>query len=220
MTAARLLQSHRHPFSSILLRWWWRCRYLVVATCCALAAKAALEVIAPPPPPLAPVVVAAKDLVAGHELKPGDLAVVNYPSKLVSPSMLNNATTAIGRTPPIQIAAGTPLTIDLISGGGLAALAPPGTAVVAVELDPVTTQMLEPGDRIDLISTSSDPPGYLTRDALVLPTGRKEPESTGGLFGAATNASTPVTLLAVSPEDAPAITAASGQSALSAVLVP
>ena len=216
----RALTTHRRPFALAAARCWWRCRLLVIAAACAVAAGAALQVLAPPPPPSVSVVVTARDVPAGHKLEQRDLAIADYPVGLAAPEMLIDSAAAVGRTPPVRIAAGTPLTTDMVSGGGLAALAPPGTAVVAVELDPVTAQMLAPGDRVDLISTGSDPPGYLARDALVMPVGAREADATGGWFATPAGPSAQVTLLAVNPSDAPAITAASGHGALAAVLVP
>ncbi|WP_418276031.1 hypothetical protein ACNHYB_14375 [Isoptericola jiangsuensis] len=113
-----------------------------------------------------------------------------------------------------------------MTGGGLAAQAPAGTVVVAVRL--VEATWLRPGDRVDLVATDDDG-DYLARRALVLPglagalDGGDDGAGQGGglLDGVGTRTTAQeVTLLAVDPDEAAAVSTASGWGATAAVLVP
>ena len=93
--------------------------------------------------------------------------------------------------------------------------APPGTVVVPVRLDTSLTAVIQEGDYIDVVA--SDAQGYLARRALVLPNSTPTAGSSG-LFG--TGPGQEVTLLAVSPDEAPALSTAALHSTVAAVLVP
>ena len=204
--------------------WLWRARYLVVAACCGAAAAAAVQVLAPPPPPTRPVVVAARALLPGAALERDDVEVRAVPTALVPADVVSDPAEVVGRVPVVRLAAGLPLSAELVSGGALAALAPAGSVVVPVRLDDATAALLRPGDRVDLVATAvGSGPAHLARRALVLPSAGRTADDDGGsglLGGTGGAAGGPVTLLAVGPEEAPALTAASSTGTVGAVLVP
>jgi Flp pilus assembly protein CpaB len=229
--AARRRRLHRRLRAAA-----WRARFVLVAVCCGLAATATVQALRPEPPPTLDVVVPAHPLVAGEEVGPDDVTVRTVPAELVPGDVLTDPRDAVGRVPAVTLPAGLPLHGSLVEGGGLAAQAPEGTVVVPVLLDGAASGLLRPGDRVDLVTAAlagalDDPAPddasvdarYLARRALVLPDLRRAESSRGAdtLLGGAT-ASRPaqVTLLAVRPEEAPALSAASGQGSVSAVLVP
>jgi len=213
--------------------WWWRARYLVVALCCGVAAGAAVQVLAPPPPPMRDVVVTARPLAAGTELSSGDLEVRAVPASLVPADVVSDPEAVVGRVVAVRLAAGLPLSKELVAGGALAALAPAGSVVVPVRLDGVTAGLLRAGDRVDLVSTAAHAvpgdgtagPSHFARRALVLPSARRSGQAAddGGLLGGAVGpggGEGGVTLLAVEPGEAPALSAASSAGAVAAVVVP
>lgn len=226
----------RRRFPARTLRLWlWRARHLVVAVCCGAAAASAVQVLAPAPPLTRDVVVAARALEPGSELKRADVEVRAVPTALVPADAIRDPDEAVGRVPAVRLAAGLPLSAELVAGGAFAALAPAGTVVVPVRLDDATAGLLRPGDRVDLVTTAvatgadgaATGPGYLARRALVLPS-RGRPtggDSGGGLLGGATGQDPSgggdgATVLAVSPQEAPGLSAASSAGAVAAVLVP
>jgi Flp pilus assembly protein CpaB len=214
----------------------WRARFVLAAVCCGLAATATVQAVRPEPPPTLDVVVPAHPLVAGEAVGPDDVTVRTVPAELVPGGVLTDPRDAVGRVPAVTLPAGLPLHGSLVEGGGLAAQAPQGTVVVPVLLDGAATGLLRPGDRVDLVTAAAaaalDDPApddaaadarYLARRALVLPDVRQVERSTGAaslLGGTPASGAAPVTLVAVRPEEAPALSAASGEGAVSAVLVP
>jgi Flp pilus assembly protein CpaB len=172
------------------------------------------------------VLVPAHDLLPGVTIESGDLRVVSVPAALAPDGVLTDPADATGRTPAVILADGLPLTASLVEGGSVAALAPEGTVVVPVQLDAATAALLRPGDHVDVVigvgnATVGDTPQFLARRALVLPVGvRDQDADSGGLFGGAQPSQATITLLAVDPREAPALSAASGSRTLAAVLVP
>lgn len=199
----------------------WRGRFVLVALCCGLAATATAQVLRPEPPPTVEVVVPVHPLAAGKELDAGDLTVRTVPAALVPRDVLTDPGDAVGRVPAVDLPAGLPLHATLVAGGGLVARAPEGTVVVPVRLDDAASGLLRPGDRVDLVAADAGT-RHLARRALVLPglpRGAGEPGPGPLLGGAAGGTDAPVTLVAVAPEEAPALSAASGHGIVSAVLV-
>jgi Flp pilus assembly protein CpaB len=204
--------------------------------CCGLAASATVQALRPAPPALRSVVVPVPKLPAGPQVQPDDVAVVPLPASLAPDTALTDPADAVGRVPAVTLEAGLPLSAGLVAGGEVAALAPDGTVVVPVRLDDATAALLRPGDHVDLVSTAyltadtdaaghptGDAAAYLARRALVLPTGSRDDDATGsgGLLGGSTGSGTAtVTLVAVTPAEAPPLSAASGTGTLAAVLVP
>jgi Flp pilus assembly protein CpaB len=203
-----------------LRRWAWRLRWIVVALCCGIAASSVVAQLSPAPPATRAVVVPTRDLPPGIPIAAGDLTVALVPALLAPPGTLTDPAQAVGRVPAALLVAAVPITSALVVGGELAALAPEGTVVVPVQLDQATAGLLRAGDHVDLVSTASDTPTYLARRALVVPAGsRASPNGDGGILGGGTSGPT-VTLLAVSPADAPGLSAAANGRTIAAVLVP
>ncbi len=146
------------------------------------ALAAALHALAPPDPPSTPVLVAERDLPAGHVLARGDLASVAVPDGVVPEGVVRAPE---GRTLAAPVRAGEPVTDVRLVGAGLVSGQPAGTVAVPVRLsDAGQAALLAAGDRIDLYAT--DPRGgtsvALSPAALVLAV----PESAaadGGLPG-------------------------------------
>ncbi|WP_166850407.1 SAF domain-containing protein [Isoptericola sp. BMS4] len=218
----------------------WRGRYVVAAACCALAAALVVQALRPAPPPTVEVVVPAHRLVAGKKAGASDLETRTVPAALAPDGVLTDPRDAVGRAPAVALPAGLPLHAALLSGGEVAAQAPEGTVVVPVRLDDTAAGWLRPGDRVDLLSRVDDAASgrdggarapaerdYLARRALVLPrpaTANGETGVAGGLLGTGGTGGAAgdggITLVAVSPEDAPGLSAASGWGTVGAVLVP
>jgi pilus assembly protein CpaB len=204
----------------------WRARFVVAAVCCGLAATATVQALRPPLPTTLDVVVTARAVTAGTPLTPQDVTTVAVDAGL-APELLTDPAGAVGRSAALSLPAGTPLSAALVTGGGLASQAPDGTVVVAVRL--VESTWLQPGDRVDLLSTD-DGAAYLARRALVLPglagpAGDAGSDGDGGgggglLGGVADDGGEEVTLLAVRPKEAAGVSTASGWGATAAVLVP
>ncbi|MCA5892954.1 Flp pilus assembly protein CpaB [Isoptericola sp. NEAU-Y5] len=208
----------------------WRSRHVAAAVCCGLAAAVVVQALRPAPPTTVDVVVPAHRLAAGESLRPDDLTTRTVPAALVPADVLTDADDAVGRAPAVALPAGLPLHPDLLPGGGAVAQAPDGTVVVPVRLDQASAGWLRPGDRVDLLAlgdgSAEDTGGddaYLARRALVLPgpgTDDHDAQGVGGLLGAGSSAgAVEVTLVAVSPDDAPRLSTASGWGTIGAVLV-
>ncbi|WP_264031696.1 SAF domain-containing protein [Cellulosimicrobium sp. SH8] len=227
----------RSPARRRLLRGlWWRSRFVVAALCCGVAASVVVGALRPPPPPTAPAVVTTREVPAGAVLAAADLRVDHVSAELVPAGSAARPDDVVGRRATVALPAGTLLQDALVAGGELAAAAPPGTVVAPVRLDPGVAALLGPGDRVDLLAAGdqalttslTDLPGdgqdpvaadpYLARAAVVVPA--PEPDGEGGLLGTGGSGTDAVTLVAVRPEEAVRLAAASGQTSVTAVLVP
>ncbi|MEG3614371.1 SAF domain-containing protein [Isoptericola haloaureus] len=200
----------------------WRSRFVVAAVCCGLAAWTTVDAVRPAPPVIREVLVTARALDGGQPLGADDVTTVRVDAGLAPGALLDGAADVAGSTAAVDLPAGTPLSPALLRRGGPAAAAPPGSVVVAVRL--TESDWLRPGDRVDLVATDDDGT-RLARRAEVLPPPDEgagaDDEAGGGLLGSATGgAADPVTLLAVSPQEAAAVSAASGWGAVAPVLVP
>jgi pilus assembly protein CpaB len=206
----------------------WRWRFALAAALFGLSAAATVHLLRPPPPPTIDVAVTARPVAAGAELTRDDVVVRSVAADLAPPGALRTVRSLLGRAAVVGLPAGAPLHATLVSDDGVSAAAPHGTVVVPVRLsDDAVAALLRPGDRIDLLAgttSGSEPDGaprYLARGALVLPVpAGREPEAAGGLLGPASEGDRPVTLVAVTPENAPELSAVSGWGSVTAVLVP
>ncbi|WP_129787972.1 Flp pilus assembly protein CpaB [Promicromonospora panici] len=206
----------------------WRWRFALAAALIGLAAALAMHILRPPPPTTVDVAITARPVAAGTELTGDDVVVRAIAADVAPPGAVHSVDELLDRATVVGLPAGAPLHATLVSDDGVSAAAPHGTVVVPVRLsDDAVAGLLRPGDRVDLLagttsgSEPADAPQYLARGALVLPVpvGR-EPEGAGGLLGPASGGERPVTLVAVSPEDAPELSAVSGWGSVTAVLVP
>jgi len=111
-----------------------------------------------------PVVVAARDLPAGRELRRADLELRQVPSRYVPPGALSSGAAAAGAAPALALPAGAPVTEAQLEGGsrGGSARAPGGlrrgerAVEVAVAAGAALTGAAGPGRRVDvLVSTDA-----------------------------------------------------------------
>ncbi|MBA8810298.1 RcpC/CpaB family pilus assembly protein [Promicromonospora sukumoe] len=206
----------------------WRWRFALAALLFGLAATLTVHLLRPPPPPTVDVAVTTRSIAPGTLLSREDIEIRAVDADLAPPGVLLSWRDLLGRAAVVGLPAGAPLHATLVSDDGVSAAAPHGTVVVPVRLsDDAVADLLRPGDRVDLLAgttSSSEPVGetrYLARGALVLPVpAAREPKDAGGLLGAAPDGEGPVTLVAVSPDDAPELSAVSGWGSVTAVLVP
>ncbi|MGW8565622.1 SAF domain-containing protein [Isoptericola sp. NPDC055881] len=212
----------------------WRSRFVLAAVCCGFAATAVLQVLRPAPPPSVDVVVPVHDLPAGEPVSAADLTTVAVAATLAPDGAVADVTELVGRAPATTLPAGIPLRAELLPGGGVMAGAPRGSVVVPVRLADTASGWLRPGDRVDLVvaheavgvgeggARADRADVYLARRALVLPrpTGTRTGTSSGLLGGGGgTPEGADVTLVAVSEDEAPGLSAASGDGSVGAVLV-
>lgn len=222
----------------IVRYWWWRTRFLIAAILALLAFNAAAAQIKPTVDVAQTAVVATRDLAPGDELAATDLTVVELPSALLGPDVYADPAAAVGRQALVAIPAGLPLYESLFVGDKLLSAAPEGTVVVPIRLDEVAAGLLRPGDRIDLVLTStgslrswsddeaSAEPSYLARRALVLPDGGRlagqsgaGPIPTPGILSSGSGGPE-ITLVAVAADEAARLSTVSLSGSLAAVLVP
>jgi Flp pilus assembly protein CpaB len=131
-------------------------RRLLAACCAAVAVAAGLQAVAAPPPPAVSVLAAARDLPAGSTLAADDLVEVAFAPGTVPSGLAGDPT---GRTLAAPLRAGEPVTDVRLVGPGLTG-GDPDLAALPVRLpDAAMADLLEPGDRIDLIATDPQRPG-------------------------------------------------------------
>jgi len=131
-----------------------RYRPVIVAVGVAVLLLAVLRVLAPTATPTQAVLVAARDLPAGHVLEPGDLRQVDWPADL-SPPPGDPATAAglLGRSLASPVRAGEAVTDVRLLGPGVLTGQPAGSLAVPVRLaDPTAAALVAVGDRVDLIA--------------------------------------------------------------------
>jgi Flp pilus assembly protein CpaB len=108
-----------------------------------------------PAPRGVPVVVVARDVMAGQVLTRGDLAVADWPADLSPEGAAADPSAFVGRTLGGGMSRGEPLTAARVRGPGLLAGAQAGLVAAHVRLaDPAMAAMTTPGDHVDLISTA------------------------------------------------------------------
>lgn len=206
----------------------WRWRFALVSLLLGLATALTVHLLRPPPPATVDLVVTTRPVTAGTELTRDDVAVRAVAAAVAPPGAVHTPDRLLGRATVVGLPAGAPLHTTLVSDDGVSAAAPRGTVVVPVRLsDDAVAALLRPGDRVDLLAGTtssavpSDAPQYLARGALVLPVpATRTPEGGGGLLGPVSDGDAPVTLVAVTPKDAPELSAVSGWGSVTAVLVP
>lgn len=132
-------------------------RRMLAAVFAALAVATALRANAEPPPPRVPVLVASHDIPAGATLTPEDVASAGFAAGTVPDGVMESAHAAVGRTTVGPVRAGEPLTDVRLLGAGLLSRYP-GAVMAPVRLgDRATVDLLEVGDRIDILA--ADPQG-------------------------------------------------------------
>lgn len=132
-------------------------RRLLAAVFAALAVATALRANAEPPPPRVPVLVASQDIPAGATLTPEDIATARFAPGTAPDGVVASAAAVVGRMTAGPVRAGEPLTDVRLLGAGLLARYP-GTVATPVRLgDRATVELLQVGDRIDILA--ADPQG-------------------------------------------------------------
>lgn len=202
-----------------------RYRRWVGAGLLGLSVLMGLSVLAPPPAPTEPLLVAARDLPAGHVLDDGDLAVVQAPPDLVPAGSLSRPA-ASGQVLNAPLGPGEPITATRVRYASLLAGAPEGRLAVPVRVaDPGAAELVVPGDRIDLMAAIPGPVGsqvrVVGRDLPVLAADgpvMADAESPGVVSGLSVSPQTGVPggllVVAASPEQASAIVASGADGSL------
>lgn len=131
-------------------------RLLAAATCLLLAAASALHARSAParPPVGSPVVVAARDLPAGHVLTGADLTMARWAAGAPPDSARSSPATLVGARLAGPLRAREPVTSTRLLDGDLAAGLGPGQVATSVVLDdPHAVDLARPGDLVDLLAT-------------------------------------------------------------------
>lgn len=133
-----------------------RLRRAVTAGLVATAVWLALSAFLPQPTPRGvPVVVTAQDLMPGHVLTRGDLAMADWPTDLKPGGAVADPRTLVGMALAAGMSRGEPVTAARVRGPGLLTGVRPGLVAAHVRLaDPAMGAMATPGDHVDLISSS------------------------------------------------------------------
>ncbi len=166
----------------------------------------------------APALVAGRDLPPGHVLAAADLAVQDWPVRLLPTGVLSPGEEPLGRVLSGALAAGDPVTDLRLLGPGLYDALGPGLRAVPVRLtDAGVSALLRPGDRVDLYAVDAGPgtdstDGQLVAsDALVLGI----PRSEDGVIDEGA-----IVVVAVPASDATGLVGAAYSRSLAATLAP
>jgi pilus assembly protein CpaB len=109
------------------------------------------------------VVVAKADVDPGKSLDKEDLAIARVPAEFAPSHVFSDPNQLVGRVVIAPLTRGQTIMESLLAaagtGSGLQALIPPGMRAVTIEVNEFTGVggMLEPGCRVDLVSTLNDP---------------------------------------------------------------
>jgi len=161
-----------------------RRRRLLAALLTAVAVAAGLHAVAAPPPATVSVVVAARDLPAGAELGPDDLVTAAFAPDSTPDDVVADPA---GRTLAAPLRRGEPVTDVRLVGPQLTEGLPDLTATPVRLPDAGMVDLLQVGDRIDLVA--ADPRGSgaetVAADApvLAIPSEAAAGPSTTGLPG-------------------------------------
>jgi Flp pilus assembly protein CpaB len=204
----------------------WRARTPTAVGAAVLLALLGARLAAPPAPETVPVVVTATAVAAGEPLDATTLRLARARPGTVPTGAAASLETVVGRTPLVPLPAGLAVVDEVLAGERFAVEPPAGTVVVAVRLaDPAVTGLLEPGDRVDLVTaaatdgTQTVAADVVARDALVLDrTTATDDAGPLGLGGSADGAGV-LTVVAVPPDDGRRLAAVVGWADLGAVLV-
>lgn len=215
------LTPRRPPLPVRLRVFLWRCRFLVCALFLGLAAASTVQAVRPPAAPTVGVVVAARAVPAGVSLTASDVRVARYPVATVPDGALTALASAVGASTAVPLSAGSPLGPGVLASAEVSG--PPGTVVATVRFaDPAVAGLLSAGMHVDVLAATAEggPGGVVARRALVLPVARPPAASSGLLGGGASGDDSVPVLVAVSPDEAPALAGAAASALLSAVVVP
>jgi Flp pilus assembly protein CpaB len=213
-----------------------RHRRTLAASAAGLAVLALGLALQPAPLPTAEVVVAARDLPAGHRLTAEDLALARVPLDVAPPGSSPDPVLVIDHVLAAPVARGEPLApIRLMGPAGSSWKAPAGTSPLPVRFtDAGAASLLSAGQRIDVLAAATGgadalEPGMSTgdgwarmvaEDVLVLAVTGVDPSGGSSLLDPAQvgQADTPLVVLAVTRPQALAIAGAQTGSHLSFTL--
>lgn len=179
-------------------------RKSVAAGLAAAAVYAGTAALAPDPPPPGPVVlVADQDLPVGAELSSDSVRGRHVPADLVPEGALTDATAVRGTVTTAPLRAGEILTDLRVSAPASMEGLDPELVLAHLPLqDPSLAGVLQPGLRVDVLTTGDG--GVVAEDVLLV---RRVAQPTGSGSGA-----DPLSyLVAVTPEQAGRLAAASGR---------
>lgn len=135
------------------------------------------------------IVIAARDLPAGHTVAAGDLAAADYPTRYLPPRYVRGslADALVGETLAVTVRAGQPvLDSDRVGSAAtkLSQRVPETLRALALKVDRISTfgGLLEPGDRVDIVVTWNNPEDRLETRTLLQ---RVAIASVGGSMGSA-----------------------------------
>lgn len=181
---------------------WHRARVRRVVSACLVAAAAWLALSAFLPQPLprgVPIVVVIQDLMPGHVLTRGDLAVADWPRDLRPGGAVADPAALVGKMLGAAMSRGEAVTPTRVRGPGLLAGARAGLVAAHVRLaDPAMAVITAPGDHVDLISSAGQ---VAAADVVVLAVDAIA-EGSGGWSAAATSQAPGGVVVAVTSDDA------------------
>lgn len=128
-----------------------------------LAGSVALMITAlsPPPPVTVQVVAAAADLGAGTKLASHQLRLIALPEEGVPAGALRQLRDAVGNVLAGPVRRGEAVTDVRLVGPSLVATYGRGMVAVPIRIaDAASTELLQPGDVIDVLAAASDPTGH------------------------------------------------------------
>ncbi len=139
-----------------LLRWMARHRRLLAALLLCLAAAIAVQQLTPTKPPTTAVMVASRDLPAGHALSDGNLVASHVSPGMVPDGALRPGSPWAGRQVSGPLRRGEVVTDASLLGSGLLIGAAPGSQAVPLRLsDPSTLGLLRQGQLVTVVLSSS-----------------------------------------------------------------
>lgn len=176
-----------------------------------------------------PVVVAARPLVIGTQLREADVKLVSWPAGSVVPGAITSIKEAVDRAVLAAVLENEPLTANKLasaeSGAGLPPAIPPGMRAMSVRVNDVigVAGFIVPGSRVDVMVTIRRSEESVTRTAAsnvqVLTAGtRKDLENPDADTHKPGDKGETVVTLMVSPGDAERITLAQAEGQIMLVL--
>jgi Flp pilus assembly protein CpaB len=159
----------------------WRWRHAFLAVALVTAVLLLVDVLAPVPAGPS-VVVLTRDVSAGRDLRPNDLALRTVDDGAAPASSFTAVADVAGERLVVGLPAGTVMSEELLLEPGLAAGAPANHLVLPVAIsDPGSRILAESGRKVTLVgSTEATGSPVLVRDVLVLSV--LEESGTGGLI--------------------------------------
>jgi Flp pilus assembly protein CpaB len=196
-----------------------RHRRIIAAALTALAVVAGLRVLQPTPPATVTVVTAAHDLRAGTVLGPLDLRRTRVPQSLVPHGTPTSTTALVGRTVATPQRAGTPLTDLSVVRPALATRYGPRLLAAPVRIaDPAAVALVRPGDRVTVFAATGRTTSYAAVVVADAPVITVPPTGDPTVSGSSVTPDGAVVVLAVTTDQASALTGAAARAPLAIAL--